>query len=139
MIIQILGAFISTAAFSIVLRVPQKFILYAGTGGAFGWFAYLILVKIGFDTIFSTFAAAMTVALISHTLARLFKAPVTIFLVSGILPLVPGLLMYRIVYQIISSNSSMATYYLIQTLQRAGSIAIAIFVMDSIFRVFQKK
>lgn len=139
MIIQTFGAFISTVAFSVVLRVPKKYMPYVGIGGALGWFVYLLLNKIGFVMVFSTFVAASVVALISHTFARIWKAPVTIFLISGILPLVPGLGMYRTVYQITKGNSVTANFYLTQTLQIAGVIAIAIFIMDSIFRVFQKK
>lgn len=138
MIVQTFGAFISTVAFSIFLRVPRKYMPYVGIGGALGWFLYLLLNMKGCVPVFSTFVAASAVALISHTFARCWKAPVTIFLISGILPLVPGLGMYRTVYQLIKSNGMMSSYYLAQTLQMAGVIAIAIFIMDSIFRVFQK-
>jgi uncharacterized membrane protein YjjB (DUF3815 family) len=84
------------------------------------------------------FFAALIVALISHSFARLFKTPVTLFLIAGILPLVPGVGMYRIVYNLITNNNNMAAYYFSETMQIAGMIALAIFIMDTIFKIFQK-
>ena len=85
----------------------------------------------------AAFASTLVVACISHVFARLFKAPVTVFLVAGILPAVPGASIYRCVFYVIRSGSSLATFYFVETLQIAGAIAIAIFIMDSIFRLIQ--
>lgn len=76
------------------------------------------------------------VALLSHILARLKKAPVTVFLVSGILPAVPGAAIYRCVYYLIQDEMGLSMSYLVETLQIAGAIAMAIFIMDSLFRLF---
>lgn len=84
------------------------------------------------------FTAALLVAIVSHLFARIFKAPVTVFLVPGILPLVPGVGMYRIIYYILQENSTMAGYYFLYTLQMAGMIAIAIFVTDTFFKILRK-
>lgn len=139
MIRQSLGAFIAVLTLSIVIGVPRKFIFYSGLIGFVGWFIYLFINELEFSTVFSYFVAALVVALLSHSFARIFKAPVTVFLIAGILPLVPGTILYRAVYSMIRNDSTLANYYLTQTLQIAGVIALAIFVMDSIFRIFQKK
>lgn len=93
----------------------------------------------GADVVLSSFFSALAIALTSHTFARVFKAPVTIFLIAGILPTVPGAGMYRIVYYIIANDSAKSSYYLIQTLEIAGVIALAIFIMDTVFKVRFKK
>ena len=68
------------------------------------------------------------------------KAPVTLYLVTGILPLVPGVGMYRTVYYLLQSDHALTGYYLSYTLQIAGMIALAIFVVDSCFkRLYQRK
>ena len=38
--------------------------------------------------------------------------------------------MYRVVYYVLKSQNQMSTYYLLQTLQVAGTIAVAIFVVN---------
>lgn len=139
MLIQVMGAFFAVLAFAIIFNVPKKFLFYCGIAGAGGWFIYLLLsesLKGGFSAVF---VAAMLAALLSHVFARIFKAPVTIFLIPGILPLVPGVGMYRIVYYMIIGEGSMSSHYFNYTLQSAGAIAIAIFVMDTFFKIFQKK
>lgn len=138
MIIQVFGAFLATIAFSIVIGVPKKFIVNSGAVGAVGWFVYLLLQEIDYGVVLCFFYASIVVALLSHSFARIRKSPVTVFLIPGIIPLVPGISIYRTVYNIIMNETNRSSYYLAQTLQIAGVIAVAIFIMDSIFRIFQK-
>ena len=58
-----------------------------------------------------------------------------VILIAGILPTVPGAGMYRTVYYILLNNRANASYYLIQTLEIAGVIALAIFIVDALFRI----
>lgn len=138
MIIKVLGAFLAVVTLAVIMRIPKKFIVYSGMTGAAGWFIYLFTEAKGWGDVFCNFLAALVVALISHSFARTFKAPVTVFLITGMIPLVPGTGMYRTVYNLITSRMSLANFYFAQTLQIAGVIALAIFIMDSIFRIFQK-
>ncbi len=137
-LIQVIGTFAAVISMAITLGVPKKFLGYSGLVGAVGWLVYLLLGKAGCSTVASMFLAALVVAMISHSFARLKKTPVTLFLIAGILPLVPGVGMYRIVYNLITNNNSLAGYYFSETMQIAGMIALAIFIMDTIFRMFQK-
>ncbi|MDF2804402.1 MAG: hypothetical protein K0S61_4307 [Anaerocolumna sp.] len=138
MLIQVIGSFIAVVSFAIIIGVPRKFLGYAGLVGAVGWLVYLLLLKADMSPVAVMFYAAIVVSLISHSFARLMKTPVTLFLIAGILPLVPGVGMYRIVYNLITNNNSLAGYYFNQTMQLAGMIALAIFIMDTVFRLFQK-
>lgn len=138
MIIQVIGAFIAVITVAIIFGVPRKFLSYSGFVGAIGWFVYLLFRNDNFSNPTSMFFAALVVALISHSFARIKKTPVTVFLISGILPLVPGVGMYQIAYNLITNNNTLALFYFSETMKVAGMIAIAIFIMDSIFRIFQK-
>ena len=135
---KVLGAFIAIFSFAIMLETPKKYLVYAGLVGAIGWFVYLIIMKQNPNEIFATFLSALAIALVSQIFARVFKIPVTVFLVAGILPTVPGAGMYRIVYYFIQNDMDMAANYLALTLELAGAIAIGIFLVDAMFRVFQK-
>lgn len=139
MIVETIGAFVAVIAVAVTFGVPRKFLVYSGLVGAVGWLVYRLIKDAGWSEVSSMFFAAMMVSLISHSFARILKAPVTLFLISGILPLVPGVGMYRIVYNIISNNSGLASYYFRETILIAGMISLAIFIMDTIFRIFQKK
>lgn len=138
MIIKVIGAFLAIGSFAIMLETPKKYLGYAGIVGAVGWFVYLLAEAGGANTVLATFLSAAVIAFVSHVFARIFKTPVTVFLIAGILPTVPGAGMYRIVYYLIQKDSAMSSYYFTTTLEIAGVIAIAIFMVDAVFRMFQK-
>ncbi len=137
MIIKVLGAFLAIYAFAIVLETPKKYLWCAGTVSAVGWFVYLLSQQIGTDDVMATFLSATAISIVSHIFARVFRAPVTVFLVAGILPTVPGAGMYRIAASFIAGDSGMAAQNLIVTLELAGVIAMGIFLVDAVFRLFQ--
>ncbi len=139
MMIKVIGAFLAIFAFAVILETPRKYLWCAGCVGAVGWLAYLLSGKLGANEIFATFISALVITMVSHIFARIFKAPVTVFLIAGILPTVPGAGMYRIVYHVIAGNQELASFYLTTTLELAGVIAIAIFLVDTVFRVFSKE
>ncbi len=137
-LIQVIGAFIAVISIAINFGVPKRFLVYSGVVGAIGWLVYLLTKATGCSNVVSMFIAALVVALVSHSFARIMKTPVTLFLISGILPLVPGVGMYQIVYNLITNNNVSAGFYFSETMQIAGMIALAIFIMDTLFKIFQK-
>lgn len=138
MILKIAGAFLAVVAFCFILNTPRRRILHAGLCGAAGWAVYLILEEQGFSIGSATFFSGCLISLLAQIFARVFKTPVTVFVIPGILPLVPGAGMYRIVDAILRSDGTAASHYVTQTLITAGMIAMSILIMDSIFRVFIK-
>ena len=133
-----LGSFVAVLTLSLIFCVPKHFLIYSGIVGSIGWTIYIGLMETGLNEMLNMFTAALLVAVISHLFARIFKAPVTIFLIPGILPLVPGVGMYRIIYYILQENSTMAGYYFLYTLLMAGMIAIAIFITVTFFKIWNK-
>lgn len=139
MIWQVIGAFIAIVGFSLVLEVPKKYIFFSGGIAAIGWLVYLITVEMVDSIYVGNFVAAVMISLGAQILSRILKTPVTMFNIPGIMPLVPGAGMYRIVYYMINGDNKQVSFYLSQTLQIAGLIAIAIFLVDSVFRLFLKR
>lgn len=139
LIFGVLGAFLAVVAFAVLLETPRKYVFHAGITGAIGTLVYLLGMQEGTGVVSASFLSALTIALTSHIFARIFKAPVTIFLIAGILPTVPGNGMYRIAYYVIAKDTEQTGYYLIETLEIAGVIALAIFIMDTIFRLDIRK
>ena len=136
---QVVGAFLAVVALAVVLNVPKCYLVYDGIAAAAGWLVYLLAMNHGIAETTTMFLATVVIALLSHLFARMFKAPVTVFLIPGILPIVPGVGMYRIMYYLVIGNNEVAARYLSQTLQLAGMIALAIFTVDSVFRLLNGK
>ncbi|NNJ28218.1 threonine/serine exporter family protein [Lacrimispora defluvii] len=139
MVIQTVGAFLAVISFSLILELPKKYLILSGTIGAVGWLVYLLVQAAAGSVIAAAFLSTLLVALFSHISARVCKAPVTVFLVAGILPSVPGASIYRSVSYVISNDPVLSSRYLVETLQVSGAIAMAIFIMDSLFRLGKKK
>lgn len=133
-----IGSFVAIACFAIIMECPKKYIIQAGITGAVGGGVYLLSMECGTDAVMASFLSAFAITLLSHIFARVFRAPVTIFLIPGILPTVPGAGMYRIVYFMMAGNRNQCSFYLIQTLEIAGMIAVAIFFVGTVFKVLDR-
>lgn len=126
MLLNILSAFISTIGFSIVFHVQKKHLLICGSVGAIAWTIYLVLVDQGFSSVSASFFSAFVVTALSYILAKKRKTPITVFLIAGIIPLVPGLGLYRMMASILDENYNAALDYATLTFEIAGVIAGAI-------------
>lgn len=134
---QVISAILSVYFFTMLLEIPSRYAFYASVAGGVNWWVYLLMMEQQESSMMAAFFASLAVAILSQIFARIQKTPVTVFLVAGILPTVPGAAIYRSVYYFIRNDSAQCTYYLLQTLQIAGAIAMAIFITDSLFRMVQ--
>lgn len=136
--IKTIGFFIAVFSFSMLINSPKKYLIWAGISGAVAGFIYIICIEAGWNAVVSSFWSALAASLISHIFARILKAPVTIFLIGGILPTVPGNGIYQIMNYVLQNDRSMASFYLTQTIEIAGAIALAIFLIDTLFKVVRR-
>lgn len=137
-LLQTIGAFFTSFAFAVVLQGPKKFLVPSGVCGAACWCVF-ILTKPQGGIVMAAFLSTVVVAFVAHIYARVKKAPVTVFLIPGLLPTVPGASIYRSVYYMINNSQSLSNYYLVETLQIAGAIAIGVFIVDTVFRTVKKQ
>ena len=88
-------------------------------------------------------STALDAGRIAQVLSRIFKTPAIPFLIAGIMALVPGNLLYSSIYMIITGSFAQGEDELMRTLIVAGTIALAIFLIDTVFlterRIRRKK
>ena len=137
-LIRSMGAFLAVLSFGLVLELPKKYLFHAGLVGGLGWLVYQVVEVCLVSEPMAAFLSSLMVAGMSHVFARKLKAPVTVFLVAGILPSVPGASIYRCVYYMMRDIRILSTRYLVETLHIAGAIALAVFFIDSVFRLVQQ-
>ncbi len=134
-LIRSMGAFLAVLSFGLVLELPKKYLFHAGLVGGLGWLVYQVVEVCLVSEPMAAFLSSLMVAGMSHVFARKLKAPVTVFLVAGTLP---GASIYRCVYYMMRDIRILSTRYLVETLQIAGAIALAVFFIDSVFRLVQQ-
>lgn len=137
-LIQLIMAYFATVAFALLFHVPKKEFFYCGITGAIGWLFYL-LVNDAIDSVsLASFVASVVITVISRYFAVNRKLPVTIFLISGILPLVPGAGIYYTTYYAFSHETTLAVSKGVESFSIALAIAFGIMLIFFIpQKVFQ--
>ena len=98
-------AFAGAVAFAVLFSVPRHFYIGCGITGAAGWCVYLILEEYaGLSAAIASFCGTLVVVLLSRMLTVRMKCPITIFLVSGVIPMVPGAGIYYTTYYLVMNQ-----------------------------------
>lgn len=123
--LQTLAAFAATVAFCILFSVPTKQYFFCGICGAASWLVYCIFDSIT-GPVYATFFASVVIVFMSRSMAVVRKCPVSVFLVTGIIPLVPGSAIYYMAYNFFMDNMTEAAHYCFLTVKLACAIVMGI-------------
>ena len=108
---------------------PKKCFIACWLNAFLSWGVYLIVDYAGLNGLWASFFSTLAADLFAYYCARILKAPVLIFLVAGILPMVPGISIYKGVYSFMFGGN--AAEILAGAFMTTGVIALAIFLMDT--------
>ena len=134
-VIELIVAAITSASFALMFNTDKKHIVYIGLCGL-GTYAIYYLTANLFDSLFwAAFISASFTALFSEITARVRKAPAIIFLLTGIVPTVPGGGLYYTMQNMILGNMSKALSYLVETLEVGLGIAGGIVTISIIYGI----
>ncbi|HRK99168.1 MAG TPA: threonine/serine exporter family protein [Trichococcus flocculiformis] len=125
--LEMVVAFVAVFFIAVTLEAPKRTLRYGALAGGLGWGVYLVGLLF-MDIVAATFMASLFIAWIAHLLA-----PVTIYFIPAFITLVPGAGVYQSVYSFINKEYALAQQHLVLTLQISGAIALAIFIVDSLF------
>ena len=89
------GAFFGTVGFAMLVQVPKRSWLASGLIASFAYLVYWGFLKLGLSDPTSIFLGSFFGSLAGLLSARKMKIIGTVFLMSAIVPVVPGLGLYR--------------------------------------------
>lgn len=136
MIIQIIMGALGALSFEIWFNVRGVNLWLGVVGGALGWLVYLVTGGVYPNDLVNYLYAAMAVTLYAEILARMRKEPVTVFLVSSIIPLIPGgSLYYTMQYAILGDGAAFSARGA-YTIAIAAMIALGIMAVMMVVRVY---
>ena len=132
-LLNILCPFLATTAYAVMFNVPKRYYFCCGATGTLSWLVYCI--SIGYTSpAIASFLGTLMGVLVSRLLTVKMKCPITIFLISGIIPLVPGAGVYYTVYYLVTNQLSEAAENGLESVKIAFAIVLGIVFIVSIPR-----
>lgn len=130
-----IGAFGGTLGYAFLLNAPLNTVLPASLTGLLGYVIYEVMINLmGQGMIFSYFVATVVIAVICEIAARVMRMPSTIFLLTALVPLVPGYTFYCAMLAIVEHNGAAVASYGLEAVQIVAVIAVGAAVTSTLFR-----
>lgn len=121
--VQILGAGIAAGAWALSSHTPPRPALIAALTGAGAWLASDSLLALGAAPLMASAAPALVIGLLGEALSDRMRIPAVVTTACGIVPLLPGLTLYRGVLDLTSGGDPTSG---IELLLQAGMIAVGL-------------
>ena len=138
-IVQIITGFIGSFGFAILFNIRGKKLIMAALGGFLSW---MLFVLFGYLSIESEpvryFIVAATVSLYAEIMARIFRTPTTTFIITSLIPLIPGGSLYYTMAYALDSNLERFLQKGLYTLQLALALALGILVVGTAMQIIMK-
>ena len=140
LLISAAGAFGGTLGFAYVLNVPRRTVLPTSLNGMLGFLIYVLLARYaGQSLIFSYFFATVAVTVICEMLARVLHLPSTIFMLTSLVPLVPGYNFYCAMLALVEDDGAQAAASGLEAIQIVAAIAVGAAVTSVCFRALARR
>lgn len=140
MITEIICCIVGTIAFSIIMRVPKKSLIFVAAGSAIT--ATIERILFGLYGEFAACLIAMVcLSFYCELIARIIKTPTTVILMPSTIPLLPGSSIYYAMLYAAQSNTKLFTDYAKGTLYAGLGIALGAVIGSTIVQIilFYKK
>ncbi len=130
------GAFGGTLGYAFLLNAPMNTVLPASLTGLLGYVIYEVMINLlAQSVIFSYFVSTVIIAVICEIAARVMRMPSTIFLLTALVPLVPGYTFYCAMLAIVERNGAAFASYGLEAVQIVAAIAVGAAVTSVLFRM----
>lgn len=130
---QFLLGFLAVLGFAYYLNVPMRAIPACALGGAIGWVIFMYSSKYLDAGHIGILVGSIFIGLLGEYFSRKHRLPATVFLLAGIIPLVPGLNMYFMMYNVVMNNYDEAFKQGLNAAIISGAISIGLFLASSAY------
>ncbi len=106
--IKLLWAMLGSLGFGIIFNVNRNKLFPVMIGGFLNYFVYYIILRITNNIFLSAAFCAIVTSLYSECLALMLKCPTTIFILTGLIPSVPGSSLFYTMQNLVLKNTNEA-------------------------------
>ena len=137
--IALVASFFGAIGYACTFNTGSKRLIATGFGGLIGWAAYLLTGYFMFSEPMKYFIAAIVINIYAEIMAVKEKAPSTVFLVSAIMPLVPGGMLYRTMRFAVTKEWGDFGKLGVETLSIALALALGMLIANSVIKSMRKR
>lgn len=135
-LIPIVSAALGSLSFAMFFGVRSRKLWFSALGGALNWGLYLLAMKeMGLPETMAYALGAAAGTLYAEILARIIKTPVTVFVITSVIPMVPGGALYYTMLGLLQGDKATFVERGLYTLSAAGAMALGIFAATMLFRL----
>ncbi len=135
---QAAAVFVGCSGFCVLFNVHGRGMVLCIAGGAAAWMVYLLCGALGCDVYAANLFAAVFAALYAEVMARVRKCPAMPYLVIATLPMLPGAGLYYTMSLGLEGEMMAAVAKGLETVGIAGSLAVGILLVSTVFRLIAR-
>lgn len=124
--VQLAGALLIGASFAVMCYSGVRTVFWCALMSGLGWTGFFLSTTIGFGNVAASGAGALVAALVSSPIATRFRVPALALTTSGIVPMMPGGVVYRGLLQTVQSQTHAEAIAGILGLGAAAGVGIAL-------------
>lgn len=137
MIEGLLWASFGTLGFGLIFNANKNKLFYILISGFLNYFAYAFTYKLSHNIFLSSFISAAVTYIYSVIMARVSKCPSVIYVLTGLIPIVPGSPLFYMMQNLVLGNTNLALEYATTTMEVVLGIASGIALFSVLFNLYK--
>ena len=134
-ILQIVTGFLGALSFAILYNIRGRKLVFASIGGLLSWLIFVLLKFVTDSEPIRYFLVAVLISVYAEILARLIKTPTTTFVITALIPLIPGGSLYYTLTAAFAGNLEQFQSRGFATLQLSVALALGIVLTAALTRI----
>lgn len=124
--VQVLAAMVVSGMFAVSAYAGPRAVVYSTVTGGLGWAAYLGATGVGMGPVAASSLAALTAGFLSQLVASRLRVPALALSMAAIVPLLPGLAVYRGLFEIVQGAPGVGLTTGLTTLLGAAGVGMGL-------------
>ncbi|MBR4949770.1 MAG: threonine/serine exporter family protein [Clostridia bacterium] len=137
-ILQIIASFIGSMGFAILFNIRGNRLFAASIGGLLSWLFFILINKAIGSEVVAYFLVSCIISVYAEIMARIMKSPTTTFVITSLIPMIPGGSLYYTMVSAFQNNGNDFFQKATHTLELAAALALGVVVVTAFMRMFHK-
>lgn len=134
---QLIASFFGSVGFALLFHLKGKSVLWTSLGGFFSWFVYLGVGIVHPSYGLQILCAGVFLGMYTEIMAIFTKMPRTAYIAVGIIPLIPGAALYRMMYHFFMKSYRQTLDYGVEALVTSVAIGAGLLLAMVVWKLIR--